>query len=75
MNASTWSRRTARHPYRAAVVSLVSCGLLASVAACTRIEEPWVMRSSQLEQERARSPAVEEALRERARLTQTDRRL
>lgn len=52
------------------VRGLIGLALIALLAGCSGVEEPWVANPEQLEQERQRSPEVAEALRHRADLIQ-----
>lgn len=47
--------------------------LLLLASACQRIQEPWIHEDNPLDEERARSPENQQALRQRFMWVQTDR--
>ena len=52
---------------------LLLAALVASTAACSRVEDPWVPNDSYLKQQRERPPATAMQLRQRVLETQIDR--
>lgn len=53
--------------------SVIALAVWASLAACARVEEPWVSEGSPLEKDRGRPPAQQAELRDRLGHTQGDR--